>query len=369
MLKTTETVLELNLTALGKNYHYLKSRIKDTTKLLGVVKAFAYGSDAVIIAKELEALGVDYLAVAYVNEGVILRDVGIKTPILVLHPQPENFETIINRCLEPNLYNESVLKQFIKIASEKKQVNYPVHLKFNTGLNRLGFNETEVDKIVSELNATSTIKIASVFSHLVASEDLTEKDFSESQITSFKNIAKNISSKLSYQPKLHMSNTSGILNYPEAQFDMVRSGIGLYGFSNISEEQKNFTPIATLKSIISQIHTVKKGGSVGYNRAFKSEGTIVTATIPIGHADGISRAYGNGKGWVMVQGIKAPIIGNVCMDMMMVNITDIVCKEGDEVIVFGADNKADLLAETIESISYELLTAISQRVKRVVYRK
>jgi alanine racemase len=369
MPKATETVLEIDLTALGKNYHYLKSRIKDTTKLLGVVKAFAYGSDAVIIAKELEALGVDYLAVAYVNEGVVLRDFGIKTPILVLHPQPENFETLINRCLEPNLYNESVLKQFIKIASEKKQVNYPVHLKFNTGLNRLGFNENEVNKIVLELNSTSTIKVASLFSHLAASEDLTEKDFSESQITSFKNIAKNISSKLNYQPKLHMTNTSGILNYPDAQFDMVRSGIGLYGFSNIPEEQKSFSPIATLKSVISQIHTVKKGGSVGYNRAFKSEGTIVTATIPIGHADGISRAYGNGKGWVMVQGIKAPIIGNVCMDMMMVNITGIVCKEGDEVIVFGGDNKADLLAETIESISYELLTAISQRVKRVVYRK
>ena len=369
MPKATETVLEIDLTALGKNYHYLKSRIKDTTKLLGVVKAFAYGSDAVIIAKELEALGVDYLAVAYVNEGVVLRDFGIKTPILVLHPQVENFEILINRCLEPNLYNESVLKQFIKIASEKKQVNYPVHLKFNTGLNRLGFNENEVNKIVLELNSTSTIKVASLFSHLAASEDLTEKDFSESQIISFKNIAENISSKLNYQPKLHMSNTSGILNYPDAQFDMVRSGIGLYGFSNIPEEQKNFSPIVTLKSVISQIHTVKKGDSVGYNRAFKSKRTTVSATIPIGHADGISRAYGNGKGWVMVRGIKAPIIGNICMDMMMINVTGIVCKEGDEVIVFGGDNKADLLAETIESISYELLTAISQRVKRLVYRK
>ena len=233
----------------------------------------------------------------------------------------------------------------------------------------MGFNESEVNKIVSELNATSTIKVIYLFSHLAASEDLTEKDFSESQISTFKTIAKNISNKLSDQPKLHMSNTSGILNYPDAQFDMVRSGIGLYGFSNIPEEQKNFTPIASLKSVISQIHTVKKGDSVGYNRAFKSGGAIVTATIPIGHADGISRAYGNGKGWVMVQGVKAPIIGNVCMDMMMINITGIVCKEGDEAIIFGKQNKADTLAENIESISYELLTAISQRVKRVVYRK
>lgn len=369
MPKTTETVLEINLTALGENYHYLKSKIKDTTKLLGVVKAFAYGSDSIIIAKELEALGVDYLAVAYVNEGVVLRDAGIKTPILVLHPQPENFETLINRCLEPNLYNERVLKQFIKTASEKNQKDYPVHLKFNTGLNRLGFNEGEVDKIVSELNATTTLKVASLFSHLAASEDLSEKDFSEAQISAFKNIAKNISAQLNYQPKLHMCNTSGILNYPEAQFDMVRSGIGLYGFSNIPKEQKNFTPIATLKTVISQIHTIKKGDSVGYNRAFKSEEDLVTATIPIGHADGISRAYGNGNGWVLVRGVKAPIIGNVCMDMMMINITGINCNEGDEVIIFGDANKVDLLAENINSISYELLTAISQRVKRVFYRK
>lgn len=369
MPKITETVLEINLTALGENYQYLKSKLKSNTKLLGVVKAFAYGSDSVIIAKELETLGIDYLAVAYVNEGIVLRDAGIKTPILVLHPQPENFEILIDRCLEPNLYNERVLKHFINIASAKKQIDYPVHLKFNTGLNRLGFNNSEVENILTNLRTTTTIKVASLFSHLAASEDLNEIEFSKAQISSFKAIAENISKKLNYQPKLHMCNTSGILYYPEAQFDMVRSGIGLYGFSNIPKEQKNFRPIATLKTIISQIHTIKKGESVGYNRAFKSEGNLVTATIPIGHADGISRAYGNGKGWVIIQGTKALIIGNVCMDMMMVNVTGIDCKEGDEVIVFGEQNKVDELAEKINSISYELLTAISQRVKRVVYRK
>ena len=369
MPKATETVLEINLTALGKNYQYLKSKLKDSTKLLGVVKAFAYGSDSVIIAKELEALGIDYLAVAYVNEGVVLRDAGIKVPILVLHSQPENFETLIDCCLEPNLYNERVLQQFIKVASDKKQIDYPVHLKFNTGLNRLGFNESEVDTIVSKLNAAQYIKVTSLFSHLAASEDLNEKDFSETQIKSFKSIANTISAKLNQQPKLHICNTSGLLNFPEAQFDMVRIGIGLYGFSNITEEQKNFTPIATLKTVISQIHIIKKGDSVGYNRAFKSEGDLVTATIPIGHADGISRAYGNGKGWVTIQGSKATIIGNVCMDMIMVNVTGIDCKEGDEVIVFGEQSKEDEIAENIDSISYELLTAISQRIKRVVYRK
>ncbi len=369
MPKTTETVLEINLTALGNNYRYLKSKLKKTTQFLGVVKAFAYGSDSVIIAKELETLGVDYLAVAYVNEGVVLRDAGIKSPILVLHPQPENFEIIIDRCLEPNLYNRRVLRHFIKIASQKNQEKYPVHLKVNTGLNRLGFNENEVEEAISEIKETNCIKVSSLFSHLAASEDPKEKAFSESQIKAFKNIALNISNKLGYQPKLHMCNTSGILNYPDAQFDMVRSGIGLYGFSNIPEEQINFIPIATLKSVISQIHSINKGESVGYNRAYKSDKAIKTATIPLGHADGISRAYGNGNGWVTINGSKASIIGNVCMDMMMVNITDIDCKEGDEVIIFGEHHSADILAENIDSISYELLTAISQRVKRTFYRK
>lgn len=369
MPKTTETILEINLTALGNNYRYLKSKLNDDTKFLGVVKAFAYGSDAIIVAKELELLGVDYFAVAYVSEGVNLRNAGIKTPILVLHPQLENFEILIDRCLEPSLYSGRALNHFIKIATEKNQSNYPVHLKFNTGLNRLGFHEGEVDEIVSLLNTATSIKITSLFSHLAASEDLDEKSFSEAQIKLFTSISKNLSTKLDLHPKLHMCNTSGLLNFPQAQFDMVRCGIGLYGFSNIIEEQRNFTPIATLKTVISQIHHIHSGESIGYNRSFKSTSAIVTATLPIGHADGISRSYGNGKGWVWVHGKKAPIIGNVCMDMLMIEITTIDCKEGDEVIVFGAENSIENLTDSINSISYELLTAISQRVKRVVTRK
>jgi alanine racemase len=369
MPKTTETILEINLTALGNNYRYLKSKLNDDTKFLGVVKAFAYGSDAIVVAKELEVLGIDYFAVAYVNEGINLRNAGIKTPILVLHPQLENFETLIDRCLEPSLYSERALNHFIKIAAEKKQSNYPVHLKFNTGLNRLGFHEREVDKIFSVLNTTTSIKVASIFSHLAVSEDLKEKDFSETQINLFTSISRNLSTKINQQPKLHMCNTSGLLNFPEAQFDMVRCGIGLYGFSNIIKEQKNFTPVATLKTVISQIHHINGGESIGYNRSFKSTSPIITATLPIGHADGISRSYGNGKGWVWVHGKKASIIGNVCMDMIMVNVTGIDCKEGDEVIVFGAENSIENLTDNINSISYELLTAISQRVKRVITRK
>jgi len=369
MPKATETVLEINLTALGNNYHYLKSKLQANTKFLAVVKAYAYGSDSVEIAKELVNLGVDYLAVAYVKEGVILRDAGIKAPIIVLHPQSVNFKTLIDRCLEPSLYSPKIFNEFIAIAEKNNQTNYPVHIKFNTGLNRLGFSENEIDFMVSKLKETNSVLVKSIFSHLAASEDEDEITFSNSQIECFTSISEKLFKNLAYQPLKHMCNTSGILNFPEAHFDMVRSGIGLYGFSNIQKEQKHFTPIATLKSVISQIHSIKKGETVGYNRAFKSDSFLKTATIPIGHADGLSRAYGNEKGWVTINGEKAAIIGNVCMDMIMVNITNIDCKEGDEIIVFGDSKTAENLSEKINSISYELITAISQRIKRVVYRK
>lgn len=369
MPKVNETILEINFPALRKNYQYLNSRVTTVTKFLAVVKAYAYGSDAVEIAKELEKLGVDYLAVAYIKEGVILRDAGIKTPIIVLHPQPINFNLLIDNHLEPSLYSVNVFNRFTEIAKEKNQTKYPVHIKFNTGLNRLGFCEDEVGFIHSKIKESTILKISSIFSHLAASEDENERDFSKSQIEIFKNISIKLFSKLDYKPMMHICNTSGILNYPEAHFDMVRSGIGLYGFSNIPKEQKNFTPIATLKSVISQIHLINKEETVGYNRAFKSNGFLKTATIPIGHADGISRSYGNEKGWVLINNKKASIIGNICMDMMMINITNIDCKEGDEVLIFGELNTAETLAERTNSISYELITAISQRVKRVFHRK
>ncbi len=369
MPKATETVLEINLTALGNNYRYLKSKLQPNIKFLAVVKAYAYGSDLVEIAKELVKLGADYLAVAFVNEGVALRDAGIKAPIIVLHPQAINFKTLIDRCLEPSLYSPKIFQEFIAISEENNQNNYPVHLKFNTGLNRLGFSENDVNFIISKLKETASVKIKSIFSHLAASEDKSEREFSNFQIEAFKNISEKLFKKLDYKPLMHICNTSGILNYSEAHFDMVRSGIGLYGFSNILSEQKNFKPVATLKSVISQIHSIENGETVGYNRAFKSDGYLKSATIPIGHADGISRAYGNGNGWVTIKGKKASIIGNVCMDMIMVNITNIDCQEGDEVIIFGEVENAEKYAEKINSISYELITAISQRVKRVVCRK
>jgi len=365
MPKAQQTLLEIDLGALKHNFEHLKSKLTGSTKILAVVKAFAYGSDALEIAKYLEALNVDYLAVAYTDEGVSLRNVGITKPILVLHPQAINFKTIIDCCLEPSIYSTKILNEFLKVASEEKQTNYPIHLKFNTGLNRLGFSIDDIDNIASIINKTTSIKIKSIFSHLAASEDLNEKTFTLNQIDAFKSITDKFIKTFNYKPMLHICNTSGILNYPEAHFDMVRSGIGLYGFGNSIKENINFKPVATLKSIISQIHNIKEGETVGYNRAFKSKSLQKTATIPIGHADGIGRQYGNGKGFVTINGEHAPIIGNVCMDMIMVNITNIDCSEGDEVIIFGNNPTASEFAKTVNSISYEIITAISQRVKRI----
>jgi alanine racemase len=366
---TAETVLEINLSALAHNYQYLTSKIKPGTKVMGVVKAFGYGSDAIEVARELITLGVDYFAVAYIKEGVALRDAGVETPILVLHPQPHNFETLIDRCLEPALYSARVFKAFLSTAEEKAQTDYPVHIKFNTGLNRLGFRENDADWIIENLNKTRVVKVKSLFSHLAASEDASEREFTLKQIKRFQLISEAMIEKLGYAPLLHQSNTSAIINYPEANFDMVRTGIGLYGYGNSKDDDKRLRPVATLKSVISQIHQIEPGEAVGYNRGYTAKGYEKTATIPIGHADGISRDLGNEKGAVLIYGERAPIIGNVCMDMLMVNITGIDCKEGDEVIIIGEGQSAVNLAEAMDSISYELLTAISQRVKRVVSRK
>ena len=365
MPKANQTILELNLNALEHNYNHLRSRLEPTTKFLGVVKAFAYGSDAVKIALKLQSIGVDYFAVAYASEGVVLRDAGIKLPILVLHPQAANFNVLLKHRLEPSLYSTKILNEFLKLVQNEGLKDYPVHIKFNTGLNRLGFGENEVDTVLEVLENSREIKMVSIFSHLAASEDLNEKVFTLQQIDTFKRIATAMENKLGRVVFKHILNTSGIINYPKAQFDMVRSGIGLYGFGNDTEIDKQLRPVATLKTAISQIHRILPEESVGYNRAYISSNERITATLPLGHADGIGRQYGNGKAFVSVNGKKAPIIGNVCMDMIMIDITGLNCEEGDEVVIFGEDPTADEMATGAKTISYELLTGISQRVKRV----
>ena len=366
MTKMGETVLEIDLSALEHNYRFLRSRLKDTTKFLGVVKAFAYGSDSVAIAKKLESLGADYLAVAYVKEGIVLREAGIRLPILVLHPLPVSFDRLLAYGLEPNIYSVKILADFLQFAQKQGLKRYPIHVKFNTGLNRLGFSEAQVDELALVLEGQDEVEVVSVLSHLAASEDLNEREFTEKQIASFERIAHALLPRLKGRPVLHLLNTSGIINYDRAQYDMVRSGIGLYGFGNEDSIDRQLKPVATLKTVISQIHTIEKGQSIGYNRAYKADESVVTATLPIGHADGIGRQYGNGKAYVTINGHKAPIIGNVCMDMIMVDVSGIDCKEGDEVVVFGERPTAEEFAMGAKTISYEILTGISQRVERKI---
>ncbi|MGB1043216.1 MAG: alanine racemase [Tenacibaculum sp.] len=359
------TVLEINSDALQHNLNYFKQKLNSKTKVLAVVKAFGYGSESTIIAKLLQDK-VDYFAVAYANEGITLREAGIKTPILVLHPQIQNLKEIVKHRLEPNLYNFKILDAFLQLADEKPLMNYPIHIKFNTGLNRLGFWHTDVPAILTQLKQSNNIKVASIFSHLAASEDANEQEFTVGQINNFAYIVKQIYTHLGYEPMIHILNTSGVINYPQAQFDMVRLGIGLYGFGNNEQETNQLKNTHTLKSIISQINIVQPGETVGYNRAFVANKITRSATIPIGHADGISRKLGNEEGFVIINNQPAPIIGNVCMDMIMVDVTKIDCKEGDEVILFNQQQHIEFMAHKCETIPYEILTAISQRVKRLV---
>ena len=368
MEKVQETTLEIDLKALSHNYQYLKSKLKADTALMATVKAFGYGSDAVSVAKHLETLGVDYFAVAYSNEGIALRKAGLKTPIMVLHPLPKYFEKIIDHHLEPSLYSLKAAKEFIKTSKKKQLKNYPVHLKFNTGLNRLGISKKQVDQIIDITQQASSVKVVSLFSHLAAPEIDNRKEFTEQQILDFKDIANHFIEKTKLNPKLHICNTSGILKHPKAHFDMVRSGIGLYGFGNHQNFDSELIPIATLKTIILQIHKLSPGDAVGYECTYVAKNHQTIATLPLGHADGIARAYGNGKGWVTIHGKKAPIVGNVCMDVIMVNVSHIDCSEGDEAVVFGKETTASQLAERGNTISYELIAAISQRVQRLVYR-
>ncbi len=360
-----ETVLEIDLGALEHNYRYLRSRIRPATKFMAVVKASGYGSDALAIARKLVSLGVDALAVAYASEGIALRKEGVSLPILVLHPQEGNFEEIITHDLEPSLYSARILRGFHDVARKTGQKAYPVHLKFNTGLNRLGFWENDVKFILDEIGDSGVLEIKGILSHLGASEDLEERDFTERQIHMFGRIVEEAEKVLGPIPIKHLLNTSGILNYPEAQWDMVRSGIGIYGYGNDPRFDPELKPVVSLKTVISQLHRIEPGETVGYNRAYRAEGYTTTATLPLGHADGIGRHYGQGKAFVLVKGKRAPIVGNVCMDMLMIDVTEIDCKEGDEVILFGKGQSADEFASYAGTISYELLTGISPRVKRL----
>lgn len=359
------TRLEIDMNALEHNYRYLKSLLQPETLFLSVIKANAYGHGMIPIAKKLQELGTDYFAVAYVEEGVELRDNGITKPILVLHPQEHTLETCIDRCLEPVIYSVPLLEAFSAFAKAKNQQSYPIHIEFNTGLNRIGIDPDELEQTIAIIKASPALKIRGLQSHLAASEDAAENDFTQSQLTIFEKISKEITNHFNYPIIHHTSNTSGALNFNEAHYNMVRCGIGLYGYGNDPEHDKHLVPVASLYSVISQVRSIEAGESVSYNRKFIATKPMTYAVIALGHGDGIARIYGHGKGSVMIHGKIAHTLGIICMDMFMVDVTDIPCAPGDEVKLFGKKHTASMFAETANTISYELLTHMQQRLKRI----
>ncbi|WP_426062679.1 bifunctional UDP-N-acetylmuramoyl-tripeptide:D-alanyl-D-alanine ligase/alanine racemase [Flavobacterium sp. DSP2-3-1] len=367
--KKHETVLEINLNAISHNLNFFKSKLKPNVKMMVMVKAFGYGNGGFEIAKLLEHHKVDYLGVAFADEGISLKSAGIHLPIMVLNPETTSFPAIIHHQLEPEIYSLKGLQAFLKIAEQKNLNQFPIHIKLDTGMHRLGFEDNTIADLIATLRGNKTVKVKSILSHMATSDDLEFKDFANSQIDLFEKLSHKLMTELQIKPLRHILNTSGISNYSDSQYDMVRLGIGLYGVSNDAEEQQKLENVGTLKSIISQIRSIAAGESVGYGRRFIADKPTKIATIPIGYADGISRGWGNGLGYVIINKSKASIVGSICMDMLMVDVTAIECAEGDQVIIFGESPTVTYMAQKLNTIPYEILTSISQRVKRVFYRE
>ena len=366
--KNHETILEINLDAISHNLNFYKSKLNPETKIMVMVKAFGYGNGGYEIAKLLEHHKVDYLGVAFADEGIELRKAGITTPIMVLNPENSSFRAMIAYDLEPEIYSISGLQAFLKIAQQQNISHYPIHIKLDTGMHRLGFEPHLISELCSMLKNNNFIKVKSIFSHLAASDDLQFDDFTQLQFQRFDAMFSELEKVVPSKPIRHILNTSGIFNYVDKQMEMVRLGIGLYGIGNSEQELHSLENVSTLKTIISQIRAVLPEESIGYSRRFRVTEKIKVATIPVGYADGIRRSWGNEKGFVTINNQKATILGSICMDMMMVDVTNINCSEGDEVIVFGTNPKITEIATTTGTISYEILTGISQRVKRIFYK-
>jgi len=370
--KAHETVLEINLNALIHNLNYYRAKINPGTKIMAMVKASSYGNGSFEIANALQFHQVDYLAVAYADEGVELRKAGITLPIMVMNPDEASFDSIITQNLEPEIYNFRVLRlleEAIKRNIIPKNKPVKIHLKIDTGMHRLGFETPEADVLIENIMQNSRLYVQSIFTHLAASEDPEQKEFTESQISLFETVSSKMVEKLGYPVLRHVLNTAGVSAFPHAQFEMVRLGIGMYGISPLPQEQPDLENVSTLRSSVSQIKNIKKGETIGYNRAGKAETDITVATIPIGYADGLSRVLSNGKGHLLIAGKMVTIVGNVCMDMCMADVSGLNVKEGDEVIVFGNDRSINDLAREMETIPYEILTGISKRVKRMYFQE
>ena len=366
-LKVHETILEINLNALENNLNFYRSKLKPETKLVCMVKAGAYGSGSYEIAKTLQDHRVDYLAVAVADEGSELRKQGIKCPIIIMDPEISALHTIFDYKLEPEVYSFHLLNEFIKAAEKEGVTNWPIHIKIDTGMHRLGFSPEEMPKLIDRLKHQSSVIPRSVFSHLVGSDSDRFDSFTRRQIETFEKASAELQAAFAHKILRHICNTAGIQRYPGAQFEMVRLGIGLYGVDPYTN--KILQNVSTLKTTILQIHDVPADETVGYSRKGRLERDSRIAAIPIGYADGLNRHLGNGRGYCLVNGKRAPYVGNICMDVCMIDVTDIDCEEGDKAIIFGDGLPVTALSDLLDTIPYEMLTGVSNRVKRIYYHE
>ena len=365
-LKVHETILEINLNALVNNLNYYRSKLKPETKMVCMVKASAYGAGSYEIAKTLQDCRVDYLAVAVADEGSELRKAGITRSIIVMNPELSAFKTMFDYKLEAEVYSFNLLNELIKAAEKEGVTNFPIHIKLDTGMHRLGFAPSDIPELVNRLKRQTSVIPRSVFSHLVGSDGTQFDSFTRKQIEIFEKASLQLQESFPHKILRHICNTAGIERYPGAQFDMVRLGLGLYGvdpFTNCILHN-----VSTLKTTILQIHDVPKDETVGYSRKGRLNRDSRIASIPIGYADGLNRRLGNGNAYCLVNGQKAPYVGNICMDVCMIDVTDIDCQEGDKVIIFGDELPVTVLSDILGTIPYEILTSVSNRVKRIYFQ-
>ncbi len=364
-LQKHETVVEIDMDALRNNFNFFRSKVKPTTKVLVMVKAFAYGAGAEKIAAFLERNNVDYLGVAYGDEGVILRKSGIQTPILVMNAEPYSYESIIEHNLEPAIFSQKSLEEFIKTLINLGKENYPIHLKIDSGMHRLGFNPNEIDQVAELIKAQPEVTVKSVYSHLADADNFEDDTYSNHQFAIFEQVITSLRELLPNDFIAHILNTEGILQFPAQQHEMVRMGIGIYGYVSNDEMRKYLQPVIFWKTIISQIRILPKGERISYNGRFTTNKNSKIATIPVGYADGLRRSYGKVGGTVFINGIECTIVGSICMDMCMVDVTDVVCEEGDSVEIIGHNITLENFSKRMNTIPYEVLTSISKRVHRI----
>lgn len=367
--RTHETVLEVNLDSIISNYNYFRSLVPSSTGIIAMVKAFGYGAGSYELAKTLQDCGAAYLAVAVLDEGISLREQGIKMPIMVMNPRSASYSLMFRHHLEPSIYSLDLLTKIIHDAESQGVKDYPVHLKLDTGMHRMGFRANEIETLCKVICATEAIKISSVFSHLATADCLDMDDYTMGQFELFEKMSGEISACFNYHINRHILNSAGIIRFPSKHYDMVRLGIGLYGAETLPLDiERRLAVVSTLRTVIIAIREIKAGETIGYSRKGVAIRPSRIATLPLGYADGINRRLGNGNLKVIVNGHPASTIGNICMDACMIDVTDIDCKVGDPVEIFGNDNPLSAIAESLETIPYEVLTSVSPRVKRVYYR-